>query len=104
MRCPHCHLDSAVVDSRLQANGTIRRRRVCPGQHRFWTWESTIDPVAALERRRKRALLEKARRDSQPRDVRAAEEHRKYLRKQARQEARQSGVPVEVLYGQFGVD
>lgn len=44
MRCPFCHHpDSRVVDSRVQEDGTvIRRRRQCPAcSKRFGTLEST---------------------------------------------------------------
>jgi transcriptional regulator NrdR family protein len=45
MYCPKCSAKKTkVIDSRLQPNGTIiRRRRLCLNcKHRFTTWESAM--------------------------------------------------------------
>ena len=46
MYCPRCLKKSKtkVIDSRLQSNQVIRRRRQCKScRHRFTTWESRMN-------------------------------------------------------------
>lgn len=50
--CPNCKGNSGqVLDSRLNSEGTIRRRRVCNTcLHRFTTFEATDEMIKALRR------------------------------------------------------
>ena len=67
MYCPKCLLEehrrhgikTRVIDSRLQPNQIVRRRRECPlCDYRFTTWESpmTIDVRETLLKRPQREL------------------------------------------------
>lgn len=43
--CTQCGArSSAVIDSRPQDDGAVRRRRLCSCGFRYTTWESTDDP------------------------------------------------------------
>jgi len=47
MYCPKCKLKmkTKVIDSRLQSNQVVRRRRLCCHcGYRFTTWESLLSP------------------------------------------------------------
>lgn len=65
MKCFHCNfLESEVIDSRLNAEGDItRRRRKCPNCDSRWTtWETAIEPGKDFDRATKAlAQLRKAR-------------------------------------------
>ncbi len=50
MRCPHCRLNSKVVETRPAATGT-RRRRECLRGHRFTTYELLGDDAEATRDR-----------------------------------------------------
>jgi len=61
MYCPKClkKTKTKVVDSRLQSNQIVRRRRYCPNcKDKFTTWESrlTIDERENLLRKPQREL------------------------------------------------
>ncbi len=44
MLCPKCKSKTKVIDSRLQSNQIVRRRRECPEcNYRFTTWESPMN-------------------------------------------------------------
>jgi transcriptional regulator NrdR family protein len=95
MKCLHCHSETHVKDSRLQKDGTIRRRRVCENGHAFNTWESTANAQSVIEARRR---AKKAFRERNP-DY----DRRTRLRREARLEAQATGQPVQKIYQLWGV-
>lgn len=95
MMCPVCQSDTSVKDSRLQANGTVKRRRVCESGHKFNTWEGTSDATRVIEARRR---AKKAYRERNPDRDRLDR-----LRREARAEAKEAGVPVEIIFQRWGV-
>lgn len=42
MKCPMCKAYSDVLDSRMKADNTRRRRYVCGNMHRFTTLELVV--------------------------------------------------------------
>ena len=54
MNCPQCGKGSDVVDSRIVPDG-VRRRRICLNEHRFTTYEVSMEEVLLL--RQMKALL-----------------------------------------------
>lgn len=102
MMCPVCSASTSVKDSRPTEDGTIKRRRVCEGGHKFITWESTVDPAVTLRRRRAKAANQKRYLQANP-EISRANMRRYRLRKSAKAEAKATGTPVEKLYERWGV-
>ncbi|WP_201829613.1 hypothetical protein [Microvirga zambiensis] len=88
-----------MKDTRLQADGTIRRRRVCESGHKFSTWETMTNVMALIESRRKSVRAWKAR---NPEKVKALN-HRRKRRQEARNESVATGRPIEEIYQLWGV-
>jgi len=95
MKCSSCGEETNVLDSRLTPDNFVRRRRVCTGcGRRTTTWESTRRPDTR-DRSEYFAARYAAKTPEQKRRAR--------LRRQARDEARTTGEPVETIYARWGV-
>lgn len=103
MKCPHCHRDTSVRDSRPQADGTIRRRRVCRVGHVTTTWESHLNPIAHLNARARNKRHVKSWWENMSPAEKAERQKFYRVRSMARKEAKAKGVPVEQVYEQWGV-
>lgn len=103
MKCPRCQSDSRVKNSRETDGGMTRRRRVCENGHRFTTWESHLNPADTLKARERSRRRVRKWRERLGADERAEKNRRYRLRRQARQEAQETGLPVETIYQQWGV-
>lgn len=103
MKCPHCHRDTQVKDSRPQSDGSIRRRRSCRAGHITITWETALNPTSHLNARARNKRHVKKWWDSMSPEEQA--ERRKFyrVRNMARKEAKATGVPVETIFEQWGV-
>ena len=101
MNCPTCGKDTKVVDSRPQDDNVIRRRRVCDAGHRFNTWETSENLLRLRDNKRKALRAHRARRS---REEIIAQNKRDHTRRLAREEARATGVDVNVLYRKYGVE
>ncbi len=107
MQCA-CGSETTVTQSRHVQKGdvwTIRRRRVCTAcAERVTTWETTDAAVVHLQQTRKFNRERRRRqRAALPKDVRAAAFKRVYLRRKAREEAAETGEPVDAIYQRWGV-
>lgn len=94
MICPKCSADTRVIDSRpVEADpGVIRRRRQCEGcGRRFYTWESTMNPIR--HRANARAARERWR-AKQPPEVKAAKRRASDLRYEAKRHAAETNQPL----------
>jgi transcriptional regulator NrdR family protein len=57
MNCPECGEDTLVSDSRNK-KGKCWRRRKCPNNHRFTTWEI---PIGEIESFKEEMVIEQVR-------------------------------------------
>jgi len=92
--CAHCGGETRVIDSRPVETdpGVIRRRRQCEGcRRRFYTWESTMNPIR--HRANARAARERWR-AKQPPEVRAEKRRASDLRYEAKRHAAETNQPV----------
>lgn len=103
MKCTRCgHPSTSVVDSRPAEADTIKRRRECDAcGARFNTWETAVNTTALVSQRRAALRAFKARMTP---DERAAWNKRNHLRRQAREEAKQTGRKVADIYREWGVE
>jgi transcriptional regulator NrdR family protein len=102
MMCPVCQSDTSVKDSRLQENGSIKRRRVCVAGHSFSTWETTARPDAWEKRREGWRAWAAKQKQTDPEAMRARWRRSK-RRQMARAEAAATGRPVEAIYQAWGI-
>ncbi|MCP1557831.1 UNVERIFIED_ORG: transcriptional repressor NrdR [Methylobacterium sp. SuP10 SLI 274] len=94
MICARCDGDTRVFDSRPVESdpGVIRRRRQCEGcGRRFYTWESTMNPLK--HRASARARRERWRAKHPP-EVKAEKRRASDLRYEAKRHAAETNQPV----------
>lgn len=105
MQCPKCSGDTCVVDSRLDSDHNVtRRRRYCDivtgCGNRFTTWEATTKPTRMW--RAKRAERDKAAWAGMSREEKQALMKRRDARRYAREVYAKEGGDLEALYVRYG--
>lgn len=65
MKCPTCHADTHVLETRIWRDGFNRRARECYNQHRFYTYEVTEGYLNATMRRGLKAETVQGRKRSE---------------------------------------
>jgi hypothetical protein len=103
MKCPHCQRDTFVKDSRPQADGSVRRRRVCRKGHVTTTWETALNPRTHLNFQARNKRHVKKWWESMTPEERAERQKFYRIRHMARKEAKATGQPLEALYERWGV-
>lgn len=103
MKCPHCQGDTSVKDSRPQADGTIKRRRVCRRGHTTTTWETTLNPTAHMNARARNKRHVKGWWEKMSAEDRRERRRFYDVRRHARKEAKATGEDVEAIYERWGV-
>lgn len=105
MLCPHCQADTQVKDSRRRKDDNVmRRQRHCPNGHRFVTYESAIDPGGVIRQRQRNLDASRSYRARQDPEVLKERDRLKYLRRQARTQAAETGQTYEAVCAAWGID
>jgi transcriptional regulator NrdR family protein len=103
MKCPLCHSETLVKDSRPEPT-LVKRRRACEScGHTFTTTELITSPASVHKRRERQRLWAANTRAVETDDQRKARIKRWKTRKAARIEAVETGQPVTKIYEQWGV-
>ena len=99
MLCPVCKATTSVIDSRQPEPHIVKRRRECTNGHRFTTWETAQN----IMRSRERAKQKKKEWGMANRDKLRSQWQRDHLRRQAREEAAETGEDVALVYARWGI-